>query len=325
MGVRGLGAVIICLLLGSCAGGGGSATPLDTEDFEHVTLFGVSFGHPAGWQPCRIPGQVSPGPTVDVRPPDLAEGAAPPLTVQVSGKSIESWIEFDRTGLGLGPEPDVTVEPATVPGADDARRVTFRGAAFGFQYAAIAVYAAYDRNVVKVYWYGDPSDVGEGEAILDAVVAALDFEASGGDTPLPDCAPLRASTRPGDADLVPDEVAGTYETEISRRELRGSAILSATEHREWTMVLQGDELELTGTTGSSTTSLSFPILEASTTELVLEGNDCDDPQETMEMTLSFVTDGYFLNVADLEPVCDERVREILTINEWERVSLAWFD
>jgi hypothetical protein len=179
--------VVATIALASCAGDDPAPIPKD-EDFERVTLSGVSFGHPAGWEPCRFPGNVIPGPIVEVRP-DYWGGGTPPLSMQVveDAGSYEENLELDT--LALGPDAESSEEPVEVPGASEATLVEYSGSAFDFDFGGMSVYAlGEDGTYVKVSWYSVPDEVEAAEPTFRAVVDTIDFDPKeAADTDLPEC------------------------------------------------------------------------------------------------------------------------------------------
>ncbi len=176
------------LAAAACARDGGESTAEDPASLERFTLAGVSFGLPPGWMPCEYPATVVFGRLVEVRPDDWGAGT-PPLSIQVNVgvESYDQAMELNRASFGQ--DAEVSTESIDVEGAVDATMVEFEGAAYGFDFAGMSVYAYDgDETTVKVTWYSKPDAVESGRQPFDAVVDSLDFEATDEDSDFDACA-----------------------------------------------------------------------------------------------------------------------------------------
>lgn len=179
---------VALLAAAACGGDGGESTDENSAELERFTLAGVSFGLPPGWTPCEFRGNVLFGRLVEVRP-DYWDAGTPPLSIQVNVgvESYDQAMELDRASFGQ--DAEVSTESIDVEGAADATMVEFEGAAFGFDFAGMSVYAYDgDETTVKVTWYSEPDDVESGREPFDAVVDSLDFEATDDDSDFDTCA-----------------------------------------------------------------------------------------------------------------------------------------
>jgi hypothetical protein len=321
---RGLLAGVILTAFAACSTGPDESPVAGVRDLDTAVVSGVSFGYPAEWNACLFPGNVVFGELVEVRPRGDDPDVAAPLSVQVNAGagSFREMVELDRISLDAG-TGDYSEEETDLPGAKEALLLRYSGTSFGSDYAGTTVYALTPGgDVVKVTLYADPEVVDDLEPVLDATVESLDYDAGAPDSDLPACDEPQAPTPPPspDTEPVPEEIEGEYEMTLTDEQLEESPSLDPDERPKWVLTLEGEVLKLEGRDDTGSTSAEIPVLDSAPGTLVVQGAECEYPNDPVPVTLELSVEGDELTVHDVTGACDGWLPEILTINVWRRVG-----